>query len=118
MTTVLVVEDDPDLSAMLTLVLGGEGYTVQTAINGAALPLAQQTQPAVILLDIQMPGMDGIEVAQRLRADERTRAIPIILMSAGYRLSERAGEASVERLLPKPFDLDTLLTYVDELAAG
>jgi CheY-like chemotaxis protein len=116
MKTILIVEDDRDLTDLLGTALELSGYEVETAVNGAAIPLAQEARPDVILLDIQMPGMDGIQVAQRLRADERTRDIPIVLMSAGYRLDERGREVQVERLLPKPFDLNVMLDYVDELA--
>lgn len=117
MTSVLVVEDDADLAATVRLMLEMEGYRVETTVNGAAPALAATLRPAVVLLDIQMPGMDGIEVARRLRADERTRRIPIVLMSAAYRLRERADEAEVDSLLSKPFDLDEMLALVAHLAA-
>lgn len=116
--SVLIVEDDSDIADLLQLLLGGEGYAVYWAVNGAALPLALAVQPTVILLDIQMPGMDGIEVARRLRADPGTRHTPIVLMSAANRLRERAHEAPVDALLPKPFDLEHVLTLVAHLAGG
>jgi CheY-like chemotaxis protein len=112
---VLIVEDDADITAVLTLILEGAGYAVRATVNGAAIQVALDEQPAVILLDIQMPGMDGTEVARRLKADPRTRAIPIVLMSAADRLRARAGEAPVDRLLPKPFDLDEVLNLVEHL---
>jgi putative two-component system response regulator len=118
MASVLIIEDDPDITAVLEIILESEGYTVHAAVDGAALQVAVAQQPDVILLDIQMPGMDGIEVARRLRADERTRHIPIALMSAAHRLRERAHEAPVDTLLSKPFDLAHVLEVVEHLAGG
>jgi CheY-like chemotaxis protein len=116
MATVLVVEDDPDITAVLTLFLQEQGHAVQTAVNGGAIPIAVAAQPAVVFVDINMPGMDGIEVARRLRADPRTQHARIVLMSAAQRLSERGHEAPVDSLLPKPFDLDHVQTLVAQLA--
>jgi two-component system alkaline phosphatase synthesis response regulator PhoP len=79
---ILVVDDDPDIVEMLHCLLHDAGYEVATADDGAALPLAHERQPRVILLDILMPGMDGVEVSRRLRADPATAPIPIIAMSA------------------------------------
>jgi CheY-like chemotaxis protein len=118
MSTVLVVEDDPTIARVLEEALQEEGYVVETAVDGQAVWSALSVEPAVILLDINMPGMDGIQVARRLRADARTKRIPIILMSAAYRLRERAREAPVDALLPKPFDLTEMLTVVERLAAS
>jgi CheY-like chemotaxis protein len=114
----MIVEDDADLAAMLKLLLEAEGYAVETAVNGAALALAASIRPAAILLDIMMPGMDGIEVAQQLRADPRTHPIPIVLMSAAHRLRERAQEVQVDRLLPKPFDVGQVLGIVEQLTGA
>jgi putative two-component system response regulator len=113
---ILVVEDDPDITELLTQLLEAAGYTVKTAVDGAAIPLARDLQPALVLVDIRMPGMDGVEVCRRLRADERTRAIPLVLMSAAYRLRERAGQAPVDALLSKPFSFPELLATVEQLA--
>jgi CheY-like chemotaxis protein len=118
MTTVLVVDDEPIIATVLVAFLESEGYTAHTAVGGAAIPLALDERPDVILLDLDMPGMDGIEVARRLKADPRTRAIPIALMSAAGRLAEPAPAAAADALLPKPFDLDRVLAVVDRLAGG
>jgi CheY-like chemotaxis protein len=79
---ILVVDDDPDIVEVLRCLLHDAGYEVATADDGAALPLAHERQPHVILLDILMPSMDGVEVSRRLRADPATAQIPIIAMSA------------------------------------
>ncbi len=80
--------------------------------GAAALPLARDLQPAVILLDINMPGMDGIEVSQRLRDDPATAHIPIIVMSAQDRLRATGPLMPVNDRLPKPFDLTVLYATV------
>ena len=80
-TVVLIVDDVPDNVAMLHDTLDDAGYTVLVALNGpAALERAAQAQPDVILLDAMMPGMDGFEVAQRLKANPDTAHIPILFM--------------------------------------
>ncbi len=79
---VLVVDDVPDNIALLNDALDEAGYTVLVATSGeAALQLAQRAQPDIVLLDAVMPGLDGFEVARRLKADEHTAAIPIVFMT-------------------------------------
>ena len=116
MTCVLVVDDERAIVDLLSAALTMEGYDVITAVGAEAIVLAQVYRPALILLDINMPGMDGLEVAFHPRQDALTRKIPIVLMSAADRLRERARDAPVTALLPKPFELDGLLDCVHELA--
>jgi CheY-like chemotaxis protein len=73
---ILVVDDDPDIAEVLCCLLHDAGYEVLTAEVGAALPLAPERQPHVILLDLLMPGMDGVEMSRRLQADPTTAPIP------------------------------------------
>jgi CheY-like chemotaxis protein len=116
MATVLVVEDDPMIQEVLALALADEGYEVATATDGDALAEAAVDRPAVILLDVNMPGMDGLEVLDHLRADPATRPIPVVLMSAAERLAEHRGRPGVAAVLPKPFCLEEALTTVARLA--
>lgn len=116
MKTVLIVDDDTDIVTLLEQVLVDEGYVVRTAVGEGALRVAVDEHPNVILLDIMMPGMDGVEVSHRLRSDVRTRDIPIVAMSASHRLRDRAREMQVDGLLAKPFDLDELLAHIERLA--
>jgi len=81
--TILVVDDTPANLRLLVGLLTERGYTVRPAPNGTlALGFARSTPPDLILLDIKMPGMDGYEVCKQLKADERTRDIPVIFISA------------------------------------
>jgi CheY-like chemotaxis protein len=116
--TVLIVDDDVDIVTMLQQVLEDEGYAVRAAVGEQALRLALTEAPDVILLDIMMPGIDGVEMSRRLRADGRTRQIPIVAMSASHRLAERAVEMHANGLLAKPFDLDELLAHIERLATS
>lgn len=114
---VLVVEDDLAIADMIMEVLELEGFTVEHAVDGEALRLADQTpRPAVVLLDLMMPGMDGFEVARRLRANPTTQAIPIVAMSAGQQAREGAARMGANDYLAKPFDLDQLIIIVERQA--
>jgi len=109
---VLVVDDDAAIVDLLETALEDEGYQVFATVGAAAVPLARDLQPAVILLDINMPGMDGIEVSRRLRADPATEHIPIIVMSAQDRLRATGPLMPVNDRLPKPFEIATLYAKV------
>src|SRR5450830_1739897 len=79
---VLIVDDVPDNLALLHDALDESGYTVLVATSGeSALARAAQARPDIVLLDAMMPGMDGFEVARRLKAEPRTAHIPIIFMT-------------------------------------
>src|SRR4030081_3365599 len=104
-TTVLVIDDDPSIRAVVTTALQDEGYRVVSAVDGQALEMACQHHPAVVLLDLTMPQMGGAEVSRRLRADPATASIPIILMSGQYDLRGRSAHLPVDERLAKPFDL-------------
>lgn len=109
---ILVVDDDPSIVALLTEALGDAGYEVVAAMGGAALALARAVRPAVILLDLMMPAMDGAEVSRLLRADAATARIPIIAMTATPSLRTPGGPMVADDRLTKPFDLDRLYTLV------
>jgi signal transduction histidine kinase len=105
---VLIVEDDPDASALLSQTVTSAGYRYRVAPSGSVgLELARQLQPAAITLDVMMPGMDGWRVLQALKADPRTQEIPVIVCSIvdnralGYRLGASA-------YLLKPVDPEQL----------
>jgi CheY-like chemotaxis protein len=80
---ILVVDDEPDVRRLLEVVLGRQGYEVITVGSGLeALVIAQREEPDLILLDIMMEGMDGWEVLKVLKMEERTRTIPVVIVSA------------------------------------
>jgi DNA-binding response OmpR family regulator len=116
--TVLVVDDDPLIVGFLTEFLEGDGFRVHAAVGAGAPPLAREVLPDVVLLDIMMPGMDGVEVSHLLHADPATAQIPIIALSAGYNLRAHAGEMQANDYLSKPFDVDELLLRVEKWVAA
>jgi two-component system cell cycle response regulator len=112
---VLVIDDVPDNVKLLTYELADDGHEVVTASNGAqALALAATQHPDVILLDIMMPGIDGIETCRRLKADPRLQAIPVIMVSArGLEADVISGlDAGAQDYVTKPFNLSIVLARV------
>ena len=106
---ILVVDDEWEIRHLLSQFLTEEGYEVILASNGeAAIELAEGENPQVILLDILMPGIDGIETCKRLKAGEKTRFIPIIMATALWDRYMEAIEAGAEDVVTKPFNLTEL----------
>ena len=117
---VLIVDDVPDNLSVLHDALDESGYTVLVATSGeAALQRAAQAVPDIILLDAMMPGMDGFEVARRLKALAATAHIPIVFMTASVRHSqlEEASRHGAAGVLAKPFTMADLRARVDEYTA-
>jgi CheY-like chemotaxis protein len=113
---VLVVDDDPDLLAICSIVLESEGYVVNAARNGSeAVDMLANDGIDVMLLDVMMPVMDGLSVCKMVKRDPRTKDLPIIIMSASETLRER-GRGCADAILVKPFDLDHLLTTIGHFA--
>ncbi len=114
---ILVVDDVPENVRLLEAVLVPRGYEVVTAYDGdAALDLVEAEEPDLILLDVMMPGLDGYAVCTRLRANDDTAMLPVIMVtsSAGQEKT-RAIEAGADDFIPKPFNQDELLTRVRSL---
>ena len=106
---VLAVDDDRRVRSLLKKFLRREGFEVVLASNGKkAIKLAKKENPQVILLDIKMPGMDGIEVCKRLKAEGNTRFIPIIVITAYSDKKTEAVEAGADGFVSKPLDLPEL----------
>ena len=115
---VLLAEDDDDVRALAELVLRGEGYEVVAVADGqAALDAAAERTPAVAVLDVSMPRLNGLEAARRLRERAATRSIPIMLLTARVTESDRARgrEAGVDAQLDKPFSPAVLAERVRAL---
>ena len=116
--TALVVDDSPDIRTILSYLLSDLGFKIAEAADGhEAVRLARQCQPALILLDLCIPGLDGWEVVARLRSDPALEEVPIVIMTAYYvgsteQLARRAG---CQRVIPKPFDLFHLTRLVHVL---
>jgi len=104
---VLVVDDEPMNRELMESQLIPLGYEVMMAVNGEdALAKVEESRPDVILLDVMMPGMDGFEVARRLKALESVRHIPIVMVTALREVEDRirALEAGASDFMSKPID--------------
>jgi len=115
---VLVVDDSVTVRKVTTRLLERQGMSVLTAKDGVeAISVLQERLPDIVLLDIEMPRMDGFEVAHQVRRDERLAKLPIVMISSrtGEKHTERARELGVNRFLGKPFQENELLEIIDEL---
>ncbi len=110
--SILIVEDDPDLLTLMDMILTESGWRVRTAPEGrAALALAADEVPGLVLLDMRMPGMNGWDFAREFRA-RHGRACPIVVVTAAENARRRAEEIGADAWLAKPFDLDEVLSMV------
>jgi diguanylate cyclase (GGDEF)-like protein len=112
---VLVADDDEDIRACLEVTLSLNGFDVVEARDGVeALEHARRGEPDIILLDVMMPRMNGLEVLRRLREDARTAHLPIVLLTARGQASDTVEglDAGADGYLTKPFDADVLLAHV------
>lgn len=115
MPTILVVDDDPHILSVVSRGLRFEGYTVQVAADGpTALRIARNEPPDLVVLDVMLPDMDGLEVCRRLR---RGLSIPILMLTARDAIPDRiAGlDSGADDYLVKPFDFDEFLARVRAL---
>lgn len=113
---VLVADDDPDIRDLIVLKLESAGLEVRTAVDGEeALERAADEPPAVVVLDLMMPNVDGVEVCRRLRADPATAQTPVIMLTALAQPSdvERGVAVGADDYLVKPFSPRDLLTRVN-----
>jgi DNA-binding response OmpR family regulator len=114
--TILVVEDDSALREFLCTALAEE-FDVECAVSGEeALELAQRVRPDVVLLDVMLPGVNGLDVVRRIRSDPALSGIPVLVMTAFSEIEAGEAEAAgASRFLAKPFDLHELTAAVKDL---
>jgi two-component system cell cycle response regulator DivK len=120
MPRILLVDDYPDALEVWSLYLKMCGFDVVTASNGAAaLTAAAEHRPDAAILDLEMPGMSGYDLARRFRADVATAAMPLIAVSGHSQPSriEEARSAGFDRVLTKPCDPDRLCLEIRQLLA-
>jgi CheY-like chemotaxis protein len=120
-TTVLVVEDEPDILLTIRLALQGEGYRVMGVGSGEeALAVFAESPPDVTVLDVALPGMDGLEVVRRVRADANLKAARIIVTSAHASGDVRRLAAALHcsAYLTKPFSTQELGATISAVLAG
>ncbi|MBU0754000.1 MAG: response regulator, partial [Planctomycetes bacterium] len=114
---ILIVDDEPDVLRILEKRLAVNGYQVLTADGGfKALEMARKENPALVILDIDMPDMDGGEVAARLKEDDATKHIPVIFLSCLVTHKEEDGAALGDSVfMAKPYNPNKLIDEIERL---
>ncbi len=115
---ILVVDDEPDVSKLLKARLESAGYAVFAAFDGVeALKAVKEFSPDLILLDVMLPKMDGYQVCRLLKFDEKSKNIPVIMLTAraGESDKDKSLEAGADAYLTKPFKSDELLSTISSV---
>jgi CheY-like chemotaxis protein len=116
MAKILVVEDNEQNRYLATFLLEKRGHAVTSAVSGRiALELAPKIRPDLVLLDIQLPGMDGHEVARALKSDPQLKSIPIVVVTSYAMVGDRnkAFAAGAEGYIEKPINPETFISEVE-----
>jgi CheY-like chemotaxis protein len=117
----LVVDDSPTICAVLGKMLRSEGYEVLSATDGSkAIEIARDKRPALIFLDVVMPGMNGFRVLKKLRQDPLTAGIPIVMISGSQQASEQfyLQRCGADDFMKKPFDRDDVAERIGQLISA
>ena len=118
---IVYIEDELDMIDLVRLILGQKGYEVVGAIGGReGLMIVRQELPVLVLLDLMMPDMDGWEVYQQMRAEEATREIPVIIITAKAQSIDKVlglNIAKVDDYISKPFSPQELIDSVERVIA-
>jgi len=118
---VQLVEDEPNIVVALTYLLERAGFEVSTETDGArALSAALARPPDVLILDVTLPGLDGLEVLRQLRTDARGRTVPVIMLTAKGRVADRESAlgSGADLYLTKPFSNAELVAAVRRMAVA
>ncbi len=119
---ILCVEDDQEMIDLIRLILGRRGFDLKGAAGGKeGLKMIREDLPDLVLLDLMMPDMDGWEVYQQMKADEKTRNIPVIIVTAKAQNIDRVlgmHIAHVDDYITKPFSPQELLTSVEKVLSS
>lgn len=122
MKCILCVEDEPEMIDLIRLILGRRGFEVKGANGGIeGLKMIREEKPDLVLLDLMMPDMDGWEVYQQLKADEATRSIPVIVVTAKAQSIDKVlglHIARVDDYISKPFSPTELVESLDKVLQG
>jgi CheY-like chemotaxis protein len=119
MAQILVVDDEADIVRIVSRIMESRGHQVRSAGDGkAALEEVKRERPDVLILDLNLPHLDGYEVCRRLKADPTTKDIPVLMMTAAYVSVEdarRGEEAGADEYIIKPFLREVLVHNVERL---
>lgn len=114
---ILVVDDGEEMLEGIRIILEDEGYEVMATIDNSNIPkVAREFNPCLILLDYMMPGNDGSVITKSLKKDSKLSRIPVIIFSASQEVEKVAKDAGADDYISKPFNLDQLITKIEEYA--
>ena len=110
---ILVADDDKAILEVIKIILEENGYSVIAVDSGAeVLDLIEKNIPDLVLLDVWMSGYDGRDIAKQIRTQEKTKGIPIVIISAHHNTAKMASDAGANDFIAKPFDITSLLSKV------
>jgi DNA-binding response OmpR family regulator len=111
---ILVVDDDPDILQVVQLVLEEEGYLTNTSLEARKIESLLSSHPDLILLDVLLADADGRLMSKRLKSQDRTKHIPIVLMSAHVSAVSTLATSGADDFIAKPFEIETLLATIEK----
>ena len=109
---IIVVEDDPSITEVLTIILEQEQYRVDSFPDDSFLEGMKNDMPGLILLDMWLSGINGKNICAMIKKDNAFQQIPVVMVSANRDVKQHAEEAGADDYLPKPFDVNVLLSLV------
>jgi DNA-binding response OmpR family regulator len=113
---ILVIEDNPDIKEVLDYILKDDGHEVIPCSDGASLTALDRLKPDIILMDDILSATRGSEFCRRLKSDDATKSIPVILISATSNLENTARKCGADAYVEKPFNIDTLIGAIRQFA--
>lgn len=115
---ILIADDDPGIVDAVEMILDFHGYDVSFTYNGTDVLAIKENYPDLFLLDIWMSGCDGRDICRALKANEDTRHIPVLMISASKDIQQSALQSGANDFLAKPFDMQELLVKIEDLLAN
>ncbi len=116
--TIIIADDDPELPELFRLIFAKEDYNITFFKNGDALVADDFAVPDLFILDKQLSGTDGVEICRLLKQRERTKAVPVILLSANPNIEQLSADARADGYLEKPFNIKDLQQLVKEFVGN
>lgn len=115
MRKILIVDDDPDILEAIKIIVESEGYNAEVTTRAReAIRIVQDFKPDLIILDVLLSGDDGRVICKSLKTDERTKDIPIIMISAHPSAKKSVKESGANSFVPKPFSIEELVYEVQK----
>lgn len=113
---ILIADDDPGIVDAVEMMLNFYNYDVRTTYDGRdTLKLTDEQLPDLFLMDIWMSGVDGRDICRELKASDKTRHIPVLMISASNDAGSSAHDAGADDFMAKPFDMQQLITKIENL---